>query len=30
MKFMVALQYTDVGYYMEPLKVQLEDMALVA
>jgi len=24
MKFMVALQYTDVGHYMEPLKVQLE------
>jgi len=23
MKFMVALQYTDVGHYMEPLKVQL-------
>jgi len=24
MKFMVALQYTDVGHYMELLKVQLE------
>jgi len=24
MNFMLALQYTDVGHYMEPLKVQLE------
>ena len=23
MQFMVALQYTDVGHYMEPLKVKL-------
>jgi len=24
MKFMVAVQFTDKGHYMQPLKVQLE------